>query len=192
MDPQPPSSPPPSYQPPPTPGPAGGAMFANIDPKVRNLAFALCGLALLVVIGVFTDSWGSASERGMDMGAGLTSLSVSGRGGGGSVSWGDTPISGDVVFFGYLALLGGLAAAGGAIAMGVFALTDKPNKVPLKIFNIVLGVSAFAMVTFLIRVLTHEKMKGLSFSYSGVLAIGGVIGIGIVAKMLAGLRPHQA
>lgn len=33
--------------------------------------------------------------------------------------------------------------------------------------------------------LTNEKLKGLSISYSGILALGGLIGISVVAKMLA-------
>ena len=101
MDPSTPSSsPPPSYPPssPPPGAPQGaGGFLANVDPKIRNLAIGLFGLALLVLIGTFTSSWASASERGADIGAGLTSLEMCGRGQCASVSWGDTPISGDVV-----------------------------------------------------------------------------------------------
>lgn len=190
MDPQnPPSAPPPAAPPPYAPPGGAGGPFAQVDPQIRNLAIGLFVLAALVLIGTFTSSWATASERGGDIGAGLTSLEMSGKRGSVSISWGDTPISGDVVFFGYLALIGGLASVAGTVAMGVFAITNKPNKIPSKIFNIVLGVTAFAMTSFLIRLLTAEKLKGLSISYSGIIAIGGLIGISVVVKMLTKLKP---
>ena len=118
MDPQnPPSAPPPAAPPPSAPFGGAGGPFAQIDPQIRNLAIGLFVLAALVLIGTFTSSWATASERGGDIGAGLTSLEMSGKRGSVSISWGDTPISGDVVFFGYLALIGGLASVAGTVAM---------------------------------------------------------------------------
>ncbi len=190
MDPQPPSSPPPSYQSPSSPGPGGGSSFANLDPRVRNLAIGLFVLALLVLVGTFTSSWGSVGEEG---GAGLTGIEACRRDQCMSISWGDIPkMPADFQIFGWLATLGGLASAAGAIAIGVFAMTNKPNKIPPKVLQIVLGVTAFAMTFFLIRVLTADQMKGIDISYSGILAIGGIIGIGVVSKMLYALRPYQA
>jgi hypothetical protein len=188
MDPQSPSQMPP----PPAPPPYGAPTPAAVDPKVKNLAIGMFVCAALVLIGIFTSSWGSASERGADIGAGLTSLEMCGRGRCASLSWGDTPISGDVVAVGYLALLGGLASAAAGIAIGVFAMTNKPNKIPAKILNIVFGVTAFAMTFFLIRLLTDDKMKGLGISWSGIVAIGGLIGLSVLAKMVNQARGTAA
>ena len=190
MDPQHPSSPPPSYQSPSSPG--GGSSFANLDPRVRNLAIGLFVLALLVLIGTFTSSWVSRSEGPVTMGAGLTGVSVEVPGKSRSESWSDSKAPGDFTALGYLGILGALASVAGAVAMGVFAMTNKPNKIPPKIFQIVLGVTVAVMLVFLIRVMTHKELKELSISYSGILAMGGVIGIGVVSKMLYGLRPYQA
>lgn len=166
--------------------PAGG--FGAIDPKIRNLAIGLFVLALLVLIGIFTSSWATASERGGSAGVGLTGLEACFRDTCKTISWSDSKAPFDFTLFGYLGILGGLAAAAGAVAMGVFAMTNKPNKVPANIFNIVLGVSAGAMLLFFIRVMTHKELKGLSISYSGILAIGGVVGIFVVSKMLREAR----
>jgi len=170
MDPQSPSQPP---------------FASSPDQQTKNLAIGLFVLALLVLIGTFTSSWASASERGGSAGVGLTGLEACFRDTCKTISWGDSKAPFDFTLFGYLGLLGGLASVAGGIATGVFAFTGKPNKIPAQIFNIVLGVTAFAMTSFLIRVLTHKELKSLSLSYSGFLAIGGVVGIGVVAKMLA-------
>lgn len=101
-----------------------------------------------------------------------------------SASWSDgkgAPV--DFTIFGYMGFLGGLASAAAAAAAGVFALTNKPNKIPPKIVNIVFGLTAFAMTAFFIRLIT-EGGKGMSVSYSPFLAIGGIVGIGVVSKML--------
>lgn len=185
----PPSSPPPPAAPPPPVGAPPGP-FAQVDPRIRNLAIGLFALALLVLIGTFTSSWATASERGGEMGAGLRGFEACGRGHCVSFSWSDAKAPGDLTLFGYLGLLGGLASVAAAVAIGYFAMTSKPNKIPPKVLNIVLGVTAFAMTAFLIRILTEGDLEKLDMgiSYSGILAIGGVIGIGVVSKMLAGLR----
>jgi hypothetical protein len=183
MDPQNQSPPPPSSFPPP------GGPLAQVDPKVRNLSFAMFGLALLLLIGTVTSSWASASERGADVGAGLRGLEMEARGRSASISWGDADAPVDIMLFGNLGFFGGLLCAAGAVAIGVFALTNKPNKIPPKAFNIVAGVTAAAMAGFLVRLLMDDEVgKILSISYSGFLALGGLIGIGAVYKQLEKAR----
>lgn len=185
MDPQNPSQMPPSAPPPYTPPPAGAA----VDPKVRNLAIALFVLAAILMVGVFTSSWTSKSQGKASIGTGLTGMEVSMGSRSESKSWGDIKEApGDFQLWGYLGLLGGLASVAGAVAIGVFGITNKPNKVPLQIFQIVLAVTGGAMLIFLIRLMTHKELKELSVSYSGILAIGSVAGIFVVSKMLNDLR----
>jgi hypothetical protein len=182
MDPQSPSQMPPS-----SPPPYGAPPSAAVDPKVRNLAIGLFVCSALVLVGVFTSSW--ATAPGGEGGAGLTGIEACRRGNCMSISWGDIPkMPADFTIVGYLGLLGGLAAAAVGIALGVFAITNKPNKIPDKISNAVFGVAAFAFTFFLIRLLTEEKMKGLSIGFSGIIAILGVVGLGVLAKMVQKAR----
>ena len=173
MDPQN-QSPPPSYPP-----PAAG------NPKVKQLAIVMIVLGVLVAAGAFTKSWMSASERGASIGFGLTGAEACGRGQCMSISYGDmgSKVPADVKIFGWLGFLGGLAAAAGAVALGVFALTNKPNPIPPKVLNGVFGVAAAGMAGFLVRMLL-EAEKGIGISYSPFLGLGGLIGVGVVAKML--------
>jgi hypothetical protein len=190
MDPQNPSQMPPSAPPPYTPSPAAPA--SAVDPKVRNLAIGLFVLGAMVLLGTFTSSWGTASERGGDAGLGLTGLEACRRGHCMTASWSDLKMGADYTIIGYLGTIAGLAAAGIAIALGVFAITNKPNMIPAKIANAVFGVAAFAFTFFLIRVLTEDKFKGISIGYSGIVAILGVVGIGVVSKMLEKERAAAA
>lgn len=179
MDPQN-QSPPPSFPP-----PSGGGAPAN--PKAKNLAIAMLVLAAAVLIGTFTKSWASAGERGFTVGAGLLGVEACMGDHCKSGSWSEGKAPGDFQLFGWLGFLGGLASAGCAAAIGVFALTNKPNPIPPKVLNIIFGITAFAMTAFFIRLLT-EGGKGMSMSYSGFLAIGGIIGVGVVAKQLEKAR----
>jgi len=188
MEPENPSQPP-SQQPPPGYPPPGYPQQAQpvsaVDPKVKNLSIALGVLALLVLVAIFTHAWFTMSERGMDGGMGLTGVEVCGRGRCASVSWGDMggKAPGGIEIFGYAGLLGGLAIAGLSAAWAFFGFTGKPNPIPFKVLNAAAGVAAFGMVGFVVRWFA-EGTKGASIGYSAFLGIGGVIGIGVIAKML--------
>jgi hypothetical protein len=158
---------------------------AGIDPKVKNLAIALCVLAALLLIGVVTKSWFTASERRMEIGMGLTGVELSGGGKSMSMSYGDMgkAAPGGVAFIGYLALIAGLAAAAGAGAFGYFTLTRKPNPIPRKVFDIAVGLAVFGTLSFVLRWFI-EGTKGASIGYSAILGIGGAIGVGVVSKMI--------
>lgn len=179
-----PENPSPSQQPP-SGYPQQATPVSAVDPKVKNLSIALGVLALLVLVAIFTHAWFTMSERGMDGGMGLTGVEVCGRGKCASVSWGDMGKNAPagISIFGYAGLLGGLAIAGMSAAWAFFGFTGKPNPIPFKILNAAAGVAAFGMVGFMVR-LFAEGTKGASIGYSAFLGIGGVIGIGIVAKML--------
>jgi hypothetical protein len=154
----------------------------TIDPRTRNLAIALGVAALLVMIGIFTKSWFTA-PRG-EGGVGLTGIEMCRGDTCRSVSWDELKRApDDIGIFGTLGLLGGLASVGFTAAAIVLALQGKAHKLPLKIMNGVLGLTAFFNTFFFMRV-WGEMGKDVDLGYSGFLAIGGLIAIGLVVRQL--------
>jgi len=179
--PSPPAPPPGAYaipQPfvnPPVPAPA-----AATDAKAQTIAYALFGVAAVTLIGLVTKSWFTAQGGAI----GLTGLEVRGH----AVSWSDIPrMPTDIVIFAYLGLLSGLAAVGAAATMGGMLLAQKATRIPTKAINLVLGVAAFSTTMFLMR-FYGENPKGISFGFSGFLAIGGIIAMGAITKQ--GVMPR--
>jgi hypothetical protein len=163
----------------PAPAPMPGAAPA-VDGQTRSIAIGLFLAAALVLIGVVTPSW--FTERGA--GAGLTGLS----GGGRSISWGEVPgVPKDIIAFAYLGLLSGIAAIVVTGVMGGMLLAGKARTIPLRAFNIVLGLAAFTMTMFAVRLYTEDP-KHMSFGFSGFCAIGGLLVIGALVK--SGVTPR--
>jgi hypothetical protein len=145
--------------------------------------------ALLMAIGVFTKSWVSHSERGADAGIGLLGLKVCGGGQCASFGWSEgfmKKADGDIKAFGYLGFITGLAAIGAAGYCAFLAFQRQSHKIPVKIINGVFGAAAFCFTFFLVRLMTSEIGDEAGPSYSGFLAIGGVVGAGFVLKQMLG------
>jgi hypothetical protein len=177
-----PPAPPPAAYPVPQPfvNPPVPATAAATDAKAAPIAYALFGVAAITLIGLVTKSWFTAREGTI----GLTGIDVRGH----SIAWGDIPrLPGDIAIFAYLGLLSGLAAVAAAATMGGMLLAHKATRIPVKAINLVLGVAAFSTTMFLMR-FYGENPKGISFGFSGFLAIGGIIAIGAITKQ--GVMPR--
>jgi hypothetical protein len=146
----------------------------------KHLAIALWVTAVVILVGLFTKSW-FTPERG-DGGIGLTGVEVCRRDHCQTASWDELRRAPrDINVFAWLGLLGGIGAAGFAAAIGGMVASGKAARIPLKVFNAVLGVAAFSTTMFAMRVF-GEMSKDVSFSYSGFLAIGGLIATGAIVQ----------
>lgn len=156
--------------------------------QTAGILMMVCALA--IAIGTFTKSWFAESEGGGEVGVGLTGMKMCGRGECMAMSWGDMDkmggkIPGDIKLFGYLGFLAGIASVGAAAAAGGLALSRNSHKIPEKVLLGIFGAASFSMTFFLVRFMTEDKkMPGISFS--GFLAIGGLIGAGMVLKSMLG------
>jgi hypothetical protein len=166
--------------------PAGAPAPSTPNPG-QNVAIALGAIALVILIGTFTKSWFAESERGGDVGLGLLGMKACFGGQCMDASWGDmkgSKIPGDIPIWGYLGFIGGLAAAGACGFAAFMAFTRSAHKLPaMKLLQIPLGVASLGMTAFFVRILTEGKDTP-SPSYSGFLAIGGVIAAGVVMKKM--------
>ena len=146
---------------------------APVDSRARAFAIALWASALLIAVGVLTKHW-FVSERG-DGGLGLTGIEVCRGDACQSISWGDVPKApADLQAFAWLGLLGGIASAGFSVFAGVMIGTGRAARIPMKIVNVVFGLSAFATTMFAMRILT-EMSRGLTMSWSGALTLAGLL-----------------
>jgi hypothetical protein len=185
----PPAYPPPGYPSQPLASPAYPSPYASppyapvpapdAAARARNLAIGLFGCALIILLGVVTKQWFTAS-RG-EGSIGLTGIEVCQGGTCQSIGWDKlNHVGKDIQIFGWLGLLGGLAAVGVTLAIGVLTLQGKAAKIPSRPFQIVLGLAAFATTMFFMRVIGDQK--GIAPSWSGFCAIGGLIAVGVLLK----------
>jgi hypothetical protein len=184
MIPQQPIPPPPPVYPPPPAYAAAPAIHPGRDSKLQPIAIALFGAALVTLVGLVTKSWFTVPGGGV----GLSGVEACRGSRCMSISWGDIPkVPSDVPIFAWLGLLSGLAAVGVAATMGGMLLAGKAAKIPLKAFNVVLGVAAFSTTMFLMRLYSDDP-KHATFGWSGFVAIGGIIAIGALTKQ--GVAPR--
>ncbi len=188
MQPQQPGQPPYGQQPPMGGPPAGGAPGPAGPPNPAQTAaiiLAVCGV--LMAVGVFTKSWLSASEGKSEVGVGLLGAQECRRGECRSFSWGDMKgaVPGDVKAVGYLGFVAGLGAIGAAGFCAFLAFQRQSHKIPVKVIQGVFGAAAFSFTYFLVRLMLDDKLgKGLGPSFSGIVAIVGVVGAGFVLKQM--------
>ncbi|HTJ40831.1 MAG TPA: hypothetical protein VL463_02010 [Kofleriaceae bacterium] len=165
----------PSFPPPPP---------SKLDGKTQAIAFSLFGVALLALVGLVTKSWFTIPGGGV----GLTGVEACRGSRCMTMSWGDIPhVPSDITLWAYVGLIGGLAAVGVAGAMGGMLLANKAHKIPVKAFNIVLGIAAFGTTMFLMRLYSDDP-KHATFGWSGFVAIGAIIAIGALTKQ--GVMPR--
>jgi hypothetical protein len=187
-DPIPQPIPPPIYPPPPPPpayaaAPAP-ALHPGSDAKLKPIAFALFGTAVIALVGLVTKSWFTVPGGGI----GLSGIEACHGGRCMAISWSEIPkLPSDIPLFAWLGLLSGLAAVGVSAAMGGMLLAGKAAKIPLKAFNVVLGVAAFSTTMFLMRLYSDDP-KHATFGWSGFVAIGALIAIGAITKQ--GVAPR--
>jgi hypothetical protein len=165
--------------------PQAGAPAPSTPNPGQNAAIALAVIAVVILIGTFTKSWFTESRGGGEMGIGLLGAEGCFRGMCQSVSWSDmgSKVPGDVQIWGYLGVLGGLGSAAACGYAAYLLFTRNTHKLPaMKMLQIPFGVAAVGMLAFFVRLLTEEGSPGPSFS--GFLAIGGVIGGFVVMKKM--------
>lgn len=186
MQPQQPGQPPYGQQPPMGGPPAGGAAGGPPNPA-QTPAIILAVCAALIAVGVLTKSWMTAGEERFSVGIGLLGMKACAGDRCETAGWGDKQmkgIDGDVKAFGYLGFITGLAAIGACGYMAFLAFQRQQHKIPVKVMNGVLGAAAFCSTFFLVRLLTSDGAERASLSYSGFLAIGGLVGAGFVLKQM--------
>lgn len=165
----------------PSPSLPVAAPTAAPDSRARVAAIALFACAAIVLVGLVTKSW-FTPERG-EGGLGLTGVEVCRGDRCQSAAWGDLPrVPSDLPIIAWMGLLGGVAAAGFAAYAGVMLLAGRADKIPMKVFNVILGLAAFGTTMFAMRVYT-EMSKDVSLGWSGLVALGGLLGIGAIAKL---------
>jgi hypothetical protein len=174
----PPAYPPPAYPPPYATPSAAAAPAPARDGKTQAIAIALFATAIVTLVGVVTKSWFTVPGGGV----GLTGVEACRGSRCMSISWSDIPhVPSDIALWGYLGIIAGVAAVGVACAMGGMLLAGKLHKIPVRPFEIVLGVAAFATTMFLMRLYSDDP-RHASFGYSGFVAIGGLVVIGALTR----------
>lgn len=176
----------PNYPPQPPTGAPGTANPA----QTAGIIMLVC--ALLIAIGTFTKSWFSEDLGRGSAGIGLLGAKMCRGDECRSFSWDDMGgnVDGDIKAFGYIGFLGGLAALGVCAVAGGLALTRNAHKIKVKPLMIPLSVASGAMAYFLVRILLEDDSPGLS--YSGFLALGGIIAAGAVLKQMLGPIAERA
>ncbi len=177
--------PPPAYPSPYAAAPVPATpLHPGRDTKLQPIAFALFGAAVVALVGLVTKSWFTVPGGGV----GLTGVEACHGGRCMAISWSEIPkLPGDIPLFAWLGLLSGLAAVGVSATMGGMLLAGKAAKIPLKAFNVVLGVAAFSTTMFLMRLYSDDP-KHATFGWSGFVAIGALVAIG--ASTQQGVAPR--
>ncbi len=178
----------PPYATAPAPAPA-----APIVQTTRLLAFALFGAAVITLIGVVTSHWFSAG--GGEGNVGLTGIEACRHDRCMSLSWSEIEkmsrgmfhIPTDITMFAYLGYIAGIVAAVCTGVMGGMLLAGKARSIPTRAFNIVFGIAAFSMTSFVVRFYL-ENRKDLSFGWSSILAIGGLVATGVLSRRVVTAR----
>lgn len=143
--------------------------------------------AALIALGTISKSWFGASAHGAGFHLGPIGAEVCGVSGCSPTSVSGDKLGGDVEIMMLLAVLGGFVSAAGCGWFAFGGFTGKKDKLPpVKLLQIALGIAAFSMAYFAIRVLTKSELKELGPSWGMFVGIGGVI-LGWVGVMR--LRP---
>jgi len=161
-----------------------GAVPVTPNPA-QTVGIVLVACALAIAIGTFTKSWFAHSDGGMQQGLGLLGMKMCMGGRCLSMSWDQmgSRTASDLPIWGYIGFLGGLAAIVACGLAGGMALSRNTHKIPLgKPLQIPLGIAAFGMTAFVVRILFESDAPRLS--YSGFVALAGVIAAGFVIKQM--------
>ena len=168
------------------PGAPSPATAANPS-KTAGIILAVC--AALMALTLFTKGWASATEGKDSVSAGLLGFSGCRGDRCESVVWERgakrLDVRKDVDVFRILGLLGGLAAVGMMGFASVQALSGKPRKIPLRATEGVMGVAAFALTSFVIRMMMSNHDVHFFPSWGAVLGIGALlVGAAVLRKQL--------
>jgi hypothetical protein len=149
--------------------------------------------ALLILLGLVTKSFVTASREDNSVGIGYLGAEVCSDGHCQSFDWDQmgSDVKSDIKAVRWLGLIAGVGAIGLAVVAGIFAFQRK--KFPGVVLHSVLGVAAFAFVYFVLRWIaeTHgdiSPLPGLSFA----LAFSGVILASVMqATVLRGIAGRR-
>ena len=173
---------PPQGQPPQQHYPPQTPSVAPNPAQTAGIVLLVC--AVVMAIGMFTNGWATAREGRDSVNAGLFDIEGCGGGHCQSLGWERgakrLDIPSDVNTFRNLGMLGGFAALGVIIAAGVMALGRNTAKIPLKAFEIPMGIAGFCLTTFAFRLAMADHDVNFGPSYSAFLTIGALIVAGVV------------
>jgi hypothetical protein len=149
--------------------------------------------ALLILLGLVTKSFVTASREDNSVGIGYLGAEVCGEGHCRSFDWDQmgSDVKSDIKAVRWLGLFAGVGAIGVAVVAGIFAFQRK--RFPGAVLHSVLGVAAFAFVYFVIRWISEAHgeitpVPGLSFA----LAFSGVILASVMqATLLRGIAGRR-
>ncbi len=163
--------------------PAGPAAAPN---PAQNAGIAMLVCGLLLAVGLFTTSWGTASRGSKEFNIGVIGAEQCRRGECRSVDerlW--KRADGDIVAMRWIGLLAGFAALAGMCAAGGMALSRNTAKIPVRPLQIALGLASGSLTYFAFRIVM-SKFQGVDLSpgFSAFLGIGGIIGAGVVLKQM--------
>lgn len=177
----------------PYPPPPYAAPVAPVDNRARNAAIALCGAAVLLLVGLISHGWFTA--RG-DGGVGLLGVEECRRAMCRSMNWFDIPRApAELKLFSTIGILGILGAVGFLVQAAVVLFRREPHRVMMVPLNAALGVAAFGCFSFFFHLTFGELSHRLSVSYAGIVAMAGIIGasviIGTMVRPLAKLAASR-
>lgn len=157
-----------------------------VDLRARNAAIALCGAALLMLVGLISHSWFTA--RG-DGGIGLLGVEECRRSICRSVTWFDMPrgVPFELKLFATLGIIGILGAVGLLAQATVMLVRREAHRVMMRPLNAALGFAAFGCCSFIFHLTFGELSRKLSMSWAGIAAMAGIIGASVIVAVM--VRP---
>jgi hypothetical protein len=149
-----------------------------VDDRARNAAIALCGAAVLLLVGLISHAWFTA--RG-DGGVGLLGVEECRRAMCRSMNWFDIPRApAEVKLFSTIGIIGLVGAIGFLAQAALMLFRREAHRVMMVPLNAALGIAAFGCFSFFFHLTFGELSRRLSVSYAGILAMAGIIGASIV------------
>jgi hypothetical protein len=149
-----------------------------LDHRARNAAIALCGAALLLLVGLVSHGW--FTGRG-DSSVGLLGVEECRRAMCRSMNWFDIPRApAELKLFATIGIIGIVGAIGFLAQAAIMLFRREAHRVMMVPLNAALGIAAFGCFSFFFHLTFGELSHKLSASYAGVLAMAGIIGASIV------------
>lgn len=149
-----------------------------LDNRARNAAIALCGAAVLLLVGLISHGWFTA--RG-DGGVGLLGVEECRRTMCRSMNWFDIPrATVELKLFSTIGIIGIVGAIGFLAQAALMLFRREAHRVMMVPLNAALGIAAFGCFSFFFHLTFGELSRRLSVGYAGILAMAGIIGASIV------------
>ncbi len=154
-----------------------GADRAANPAQTVGILLAVCALAL--AIGMFTRSWGTASEGRAEIAIGLVGIEGCHGGDCRALEWsraGRTlDLPGDVTGLRIPALLLAIAALGAVGTAAGLALSGRVRSIPVKPLVGVIATAAGLLTLWTLRLATSDRDVDIGPGFSAFLAVGALV-----------------